>query len=162
MSIVSNSSPLINLSRIGRLDLLYHLYSELTIPGAVWHEVVVEGAGKAGADAVKAASWIKKKTVTNKQLVRALQQELDPGESEAIALAVEIGAEFLLMDDHLGRESARHFGLRYMGLIGVLIEAKHKGFITSVKSCLDQLRDIAGFHLSDVLYTRVLHDQREV
>ena len=126
MSIVSNSSPLINLSRIGRLELLHHLYSELTIPRAVWREVVVEGAGKAGADAVKSASWIKNKTVSNKQLVRALQQELDPGESEAIALAVEIGAEFLLMDDHLGRESARHFGLRYTGLIGVLIEAKLK------------------------------------
>jgi len=161
VSIVSNSSPLINLSRIGRLDLLHHLYSEITIPGAVWHEVVVEGAKKAGADTVKSASWIKKKTVSNKQLVRALQQELDPGESEAIALAVEIGAEFLLMDDHLGRESARHFGLRYTGLIGVLIEAKHKGFITSVRPCLDQLRDIAGFRLSDVLYTRVLNDQGE-
>ena len=45
MSIVSNSSPLINLARIGRLDLLHHLYSELAVPGAVWREVVVEGAG---------------------------------------------------------------------------------------------------------------------
>ena len=81
MSIVSNSSPLINLSRIGRSDLLHHLYSELTIQEAAWREVVVEGAGKAGADAVKSASWIKNKTVSNKQLVRALQQELDPGEA---------------------------------------------------------------------------------
>ena len=161
MTIVSNSSPLINLARIGKLDLLHHLYSELTVPAAVWREVVVEGAGKAGADEVESASWIKNKTVSNKELVRALQQELDPGEAEAIALAVEIEAEFLLMDDHLGRETARHFGLRYTGLIGVLIEAKHKRFITSVKPCLDQLRDIAGFRLSDVLYTRVLRDQGE-
>ena len=65
------------------------------------------------------------------------------------------------MDDHLGRESARHFGLRYTRLIGVLIDAKHKGFIASVKPCLDQLRDIAGFRLSDVLYTKVLRNQGE-
>lgn len=65
------------------------------------------------------------------------------------------------MDDHLGRETARHLGLRYTGLVGVLIEAKQKGFITSVKPCLNQLRDIAGFYLSEVLYTRVLQDQGE-
>ncbi|HUU41202.1 MAG TPA: DUF3368 domain-containing protein, partial [Desulfatiglandales bacterium] len=99
--------------------------------------------------------------VTNRQLTQALKQELDAGEAEAIALALEIGADLLLMDENLGREVARHLGLRYTGLIGVLIEAKRKGFITAVKPCLDQLRDIAGFRLSEVLYARVLRDQEE-
>ena len=161
MIIVSNSSPLINLARIGRLSLLHQLYSELTVPEAVWREVVVEGAGKQGSDAVKSASWIKKKTVGNIQLVRALQQELDAGEAEAIALAVEIRAGLLLMDDHMGRETARHLGLQNTGLVGALIEAKHKGFISAIKPCLNQLRDIAGFRLSEVLLARVLHDQGE-
>lgn len=106
MSIVANSPPLINLVRVERLELLHQLYSEITVPEAVWREVVVEGAGKAETNAVKSASWIKNKTISNKELVRALQQELDPGEAEAIALAVEIGAELLLMDNHLGRETA--------------------------------------------------------
>ena len=74
MSIVSNSSALINLALIGRLELLRELYTELTIPEAVWHEVVVEGAGQAGADTVKDATWIKTIAVTNKELVRALQE----------------------------------------------------------------------------------------
>lgn len=74
MSIVSNSSALINLAHIGRLYLLQQLYREVTIPGAVWHEVVVEGAGQVGADIVKDATWIKTIAVTNKDLVRALQQ----------------------------------------------------------------------------------------
>ncbi len=161
MSIVSNASPLINLARIGKLSVLQELYGELIIPGAVWQEIVVEGAGQPGADEVKAADWIKQRAVTNRQLTQALKQELDAGEAEAIALALEIGADLLLMDEHLGREVARHLGLRYTGLIGVLIEAKRKGFITSVKPCLDQLRDIAGFRLSEVLYVRVLQDQEE-
>lgn len=103
MSIVSNASPLINLARIGKLNLLRQLYGGLTIPNAVWQEVVFEGAGQPGADEVEAATWIKSQAVTNRELVRALQQELDAGEAEAIALALEIGAELLLMDERLGR-----------------------------------------------------------
>lgn len=161
MSIVSNASPVINLARIGKLYLLRELYGELIIPEAVWHEVVVQGAGQPGADEVKAATWIKTRAATNRQLVQALQQELDAGEAEAIALVLEIGAELLLMDEHLGREVARHLGLRYTGLVGVLIEAKRKGFIRAVKPHLDALRDIAGFWVSDVLYQRVLQDEGE-
>ena len=162
MRIVSNASPLINLARIKKLDLLHQLYDELTIPDAVWQEVVIEGAGQAGAnDEVSNARWIKTQAVENKHLVRALQQELDAGESEAIALVLEIGAELLLMDEHLGRETARHLGLRYIGLIGILIEARRKGLISAVKPHLDALRDMAGFRVSGALYRQVLQDEGE-
>lgn len=127
MSIVSNASALINLARIGKLDLLRQLYGELIVPEAVWREVVVEGVEQPGADEVKAAAWIKMHAVTNRQLVHVLQQDLDAGEAEAIALALEIEAELLLMDERLGRETARHLGLRYTGLIGTLIEPSTRG-----------------------------------
>jgi len=161
VSVVSNASPLINLARIGKLDLLHDLYGELTIPEAVWREVVVEGAGQPGADEVKGATWIKRHAVANRQLVHALQQELDAGEAEAIVLASEMPAELLLMDERLGRETARHLGLRYTGLIGVLVEARRKGLISAVKPHLDALRDAAGFRVSDVLCTRVRQDEGE-
>jgi hypothetical protein len=161
MSIVSNASLLINLSRIGKLDLLRDLYDEVIIPEGVWHEVVVEGVGQPGAETIGSAIWIKKRAVKNRELVQALQQELDAGEAEAIALSLEIRAELLLMDEHLGREVARHFGLRYSGLIGVLIEAKHKGFIKTIKPFLDSLRDVAGFRVSNALYERILRDEKE-
>lgn len=161
MSIVSNASPLINLARIGRLNLLSQLYSELLIPDAVWQEVVVEGAGYPGAEDVRNAVWIKRRSVANTQLVQALTQELDAGEAEAIALALEAEAELLLMDERLGRENARHLGVRYTGLIGVLVEAKHKGFIDSIEYELDALRSIAGFYMSDTLRNRVLKEQGE-
>ncbi|MDP3039904.1 MAG: DUF3368 domain-containing protein [Deltaproteobacteria bacterium] len=162
MRVVSNSSVLINLARIGKLDLLHELYGELVIPEAVWQEVVIEGAGQPGTDEVKAAAWIKKHVITNKQLLHALQQDLDAGEAEAIALASEVKAELLLMDERLGRETAHHLGLRYIGLIGVLIEARHKGLISAVKPHLDALRDMAGFRIRDELYLRVLRDEGEV
>ena len=161
MSVVSNASALINLARIGKPDLLRELYGQLLIPQAVWQEVVVEGVGQPGADEVKSATWIKSQAATNRQLVRALQQDLDAGEAEAIALALEIKADLLLMDERLGRETARHLGLRYVGLIGVLIESKRKGLIGAIKPHLDALRDLACFHVKEALYLRVLQDEGE-
>src|SRR5437660_10754227 len=147
MNIVSNASPLIALIRIGQLDLLRQLYSEIIIPDAVWHEVAVEGADQPGAEAVSSASWIVRRTVSNRPLVHGLQQELDAGEAEAIALAVEMEDALLLMDERLGRDTARHFGIRYIGVVGVLIEAKHQGFVQAMQPYLDALRDLAGFRV---------------
>jgi uncharacterized protein len=87
MTIVSNASPLIALIRIEQLDLMRQLYSEIIIPDAVWHEVVVEGDDQPGAEAASSASWIVRHTVTNRPRVHVLQQALDAGEAEAIALA---------------------------------------------------------------------------
>jgi predicted nucleic acid-binding protein len=87
--VVSNASPLINLARIGHLDLLRAVYGELVIPQAVWEEIVVEGAGQPGAEQVRQANWIRVHTVTNRPLVNALRQNLDAGEAGAIALAAE-------------------------------------------------------------------------
>lgn len=161
MRVVSNSSALINLARIGKLTLLRELFGVLIVPDAVWQEVVVEGAGQPGADEIGSADWIQRQPVMNMQLVQALQQDLDGGEAEAIALALEIGAEMLLMDEKLGRETARHLGLRYIGLIGTLVMAKRKGLIGAVKPHLDMLRDIAGFRVDAALYAHVIKDQNE-
>ena len=161
MHVVSNSSPLINLARIGKLTLLRELFGVLIVPDAVWQEVVVEGAGQPGADEVRSAAWIQRQAVMNTQLVQALQQDLDAGEAEAIALSLELGADLLLMDENLGRQTARHLGLRYVGLIGALVMAKRRGLISAVKPHLDLLRDIAGFRVDAALYDHVLKDQSE-
>jgi predicted nucleic acid-binding protein len=162
MSIVSNASPLIGLARLGQLKLLLQLYGDLTIPEAVWQEVVLEGAGQPGAEEIETAGWIQVQPVANRELVQALRQDLDAGEAEAIALALEVGAEFLLMDECLGREVAQHLDVRCVGLIGVLIEAKRKGLIGEIRTLLDALRDVAGFRISESLYQRVLRDEGEL
>ena len=85
----------------------------------------------------------------------------DAGEAEAIALALEAHAELLLMDERLGRDTARHLGLRFIGLIGVLVEAKRRRLIPTIKAELDALRDVAGFRIAQELYWRVLKDEKE-
>ncbi len=90
-----------------------------------------------------------------------MRKDLDAGEAEAIALALEIEADLLLMDERLGREIAQFLGLRYTGLIGSLVEAKHRGIIITIKTYLDQLRSEAGFWVGDALYLRVLQDWEE-
>ena len=161
MIVVSDTSVLINLTWLDRLSLLHKLYGGLIIPPAVWHEVVERGAGKPGANEVKAADWILVREVVNMTLVRALRLDLDAGEAEAIALALEVNSDFLLMDERLGRATAQHFGLRYIGLIGVLLMARQQKLITKIKPDLDRLRQAAGFYISDSLYERILKDAAE-
>lgn len=160
MRVVSNASPLINLARIGRLDLLCQLFDALIVPEAVWREVVIEGTGQAGAEEIAKAKWITTVRVDNTSLVTALRQELDAGEAEAIALALEQKADLLLMDERLGRETAHHLGLRYIGLIGSLVEARSRGIIASVIPLLDALRDQAGFRVSTALYARIVAEDK--
>jgi len=91
--VVSNTSPVINLAAIGQLELLNKLYGMIIIPQAVHHEITVKGPGQAGSTEIEKLKWIEVKTVSNQKLVQALKMELDEGESEAIALAVELNAE---------------------------------------------------------------------
>lgn len=162
MTVVSNASPLIGIARIDKLDLLRELYGELVIPEAVWHEVVVRGAGQPGAEQIRASEWIRQEHVENRTLVQVLAQDLDVGEAESIALALELQAEILLMDERLGRQTADRLGLRYIGVVGILVQAKHKGLIDRIESLLVALRNRAGFRISDELYVRVLQDEGEV
>ena len=82
--------------------------------------------------------------------------QLDEGEAEAIALAKELATDLLLLDERRGRAIASCFGLRFIGLLGVPIEAKQRGCLLTVKPVLDDLVAKAGFWVSQQLYTRVL------
>jgi predicted nucleic acid-binding protein len=161
MIVVTNASPLAALSFIHQIDLLHDLYGTVMVPDAVWHEVMVAGIDRPGRDAVARADWIQRCSVGNHQLVTALLQDLDEGEAEAITLAAEKDADLLIIDERLGRRAARRFGLEIIGVIGVLIEAKHRGLLSKVRPYLDQLRYVAGFRISDALYLRVLEDEGE-
>lgn len=160
MIVVSDASPLAALSYIRQIDLLPKLYGRVLVPEAVWHELLA-GRQHPGREAVIQANWIERRTVQNQPLVLALQKDLDRGEAEAIALALEADADLLIIDERLGRRTAQHFGLNIIGVIGVLIDAKHHGLIAEVKPYLDQLRIIAGFRISEALYRRVLADEQE-
>lgn len=160
--VISNSSPLINLAAINKLDLLGKLYSEIVIPEAVWKEVVIDGKGQSGSEAVKRAKWIRKESVTDFVLVRALMLTLDKGESEAITLAKEKNADLLIIDERFARDVADNIGLKYIGTLGVLREAKSKGLISGMKKYMNLLKMKAGFWLSEEVYKEILEIEGEI
>ena len=124
MIVVSNTSPLIALARAGRLDLLQAIHGEIIVPDAVFNEITVAGAGEPGAHEVATMSWIKRQPALNRQLVNALGLDLDAGEAEAIALAMECQADLILLDERMGRHAAQRMGLKVTGTLGILIAAK--------------------------------------
>lgn len=155
MIVVSDSSPLISLAAVGRFDLLRQLYATISIPASV-HEEVTRAVGLAGAAELANADWISRRPIGNDFLARALDGELDRGEAEAIALAVEFRADLLLMDERRGRAVAARFGLNVVGVLGMLIEAKSKALLDKVEPILSDLHRKAGFRISSELYRRVL------
>jgi predicted nucleic acid-binding protein len=159
--VISDSSPLIALSRIGQLSLLRELYQDVTVPQGVVQEVVGNGAGQPGAEEVSTADWIIVVRVKDQPFVESLRRDLGEGEAEAIALAVELQADLLIVDDLLARQAARNFGLMFVGTVGVLLEARQKGLLPEIKPALDDLIDLAGFRLSGQLYARVLREAGE-
>jgi len=96
--VVSNSTPLIALARIGRFGILQELFGELMIPTAVYTEIATHGKERAGSDELQNAHWIQCYQVSNHALVTFLKISLDDGEAEAIALAQEMGADLIEQD----------------------------------------------------------------
>jgi predicted nucleic acid-binding protein len=106
MRVVSNTSPLTNLAAIGQFDLLHELYVEVHIADGVWQELNAREQRWPGRDEVAAANWIERHTVQNQALVTALRRDLDSGEAETIALALELSAGLVLLDEQEGRHAA--------------------------------------------------------
>ena len=161
MRAVSNSSPIMNLAAIGRLDLIKLKFGNIVIPDAVWCEVVIDGKGKRGAEDVENSDWIKIQSVRDKALVKALEKDLDSGESEAITLAVENNADVLLLDDKSARLIAANLGLNIIGIVGILIWAKKEGVIEQLSKELENLRKKANFRMSEDLIKRALQEVDE-
>jgi len=104
--VVSNASPLINLARIQRFDLLRRFFEYITIPTAVYEEVVVRGQERDGSLDVRNAAWISTAVPADALAVAALTAQLDLGEASAIILARELNADLLLIDEIRGRRIA--------------------------------------------------------
>ncbi len=125
MRTVSNTSPISNLAWIGRLDFLLDQFQEIWIDflldqfQEIWIPIAVETelqnvpdpAVRKAVDEAKRRGWLKSRPASDAALVSLLTLELHPGEAEAIALALEMKAEYLLIDEREGRALARQLGL---------------------------------------------------
>ena len=162
MKVISNASVLIGLSSIGMLLLLRERFPEgILVPEAVWREVVDEGAERPGAREVSAANWIKVQKVKDKRMVGLLRAELDEGEAEAIALAHEVGAYVVLLDERDARRAAMRMGRKVLGTVGILLWGKQTGKLVSLREQLDAMRSQGKFRISQRLYDRVLREAGE-
>ncbi|MGB5969834.1 MAG: DUF3368 domain-containing protein [Spirulinaceae cyanobacterium] len=161
MIVVSNTSPLFYLSTIEQLELLHLLYGEIFIPTAVLNEITDVGNTDISAKIIPTLSWIQIRSPRDLVFVSHLRSELDQGEAEAIALAVELNAKRLLMDERLGRAAAMDVGLEVTGVLGILIAAKRNNFIPEVKPLLNVLREETGFWVNQELYLEVLQAANE-
>jgi len=156
--VISDTSAITNLAAIQQLKLLPQLYEQIIIPNAVYRELVDIEPPVPGSLEVQSVPWIEVKKVSNTSFAERLQFEvrLDPGESEAIALALELQADLLLIDERRGRAEANRLGIRITGLLGVLVEAKNNNSIVAVKPLMDTLITTSKFRISSVLYNQIL------
>jgi predicted nucleic acid-binding protein len=161
MRVVSDTSPVSNLAIIGRLEFLRLLHGEVFIPPAVEMELS-QLRHDTGCMAVKNAledGWLR---VVLPEVPRPTLPGLHVGEIEAIQLALGTADSLLLLDESEGRASARGFGLRISGVIGVLILAKKHGWIDSLEKELLALRTQARFFISPNLLSKALAEVGEV
>jgi len=146
MLVVSNTSPISNLAIVGRLEFLRRRYAVVRIPQAVAEELaaLTHPAGSLRIKAAFADRWLVVEP-PDKTASPQLPFPLDPGETAAIALACQLKAGVLLIDEKRGREAARRCGLVVAGVLGELIHAKLAGWIPNVRDDLQRLRLDAGF-----------------
>ena len=151
--VVSNTTPIISLVKIGKLNLLKELYGVISIPNAVYKELE-KGKEKPFYQDIKKIEWIKIVEIKNKQ-IQSFLFDLDEGEAEAIILAKEMNADLLVLDEKLGRQYAKKLNIKLTGTIGILLKAKDKGLINSVGILLNSLVE-QGIWLNPKLVEKAL------
>ena len=112
-----------------------------------------------GSRAIRGAmkvGWIRTVAVKQDTLVRSMQRDLDRGEAEAIALAIQEETEWVLLDERDGRKLARSMGLKIAGILGVLLKAWRLGELESLRGAMDTLRSKAGFYIREDLYQQFI------
>lgn len=147
MAVVSNSSPLIALSRIQRLDLLSSIFESVLIPPAVAREI--------SPSIPVLPAWLRIQAASVLPPESLLRRRLGDGEWEALALAIELRADWIILDDLPARRSAQAAGLNVIGTLGTLVAAKRAGLLQSIRPELDALVR-TSFFLSPQLYDELV------
>jgi hypothetical protein len=153
MIVVSDTSAITSLIQIRRVELLARLYREILVPEAVKLELLQAHS--------TLPDFICSRHPANRNEVERLCAELDLGEAEAIILSKELGANQLLIDESLGRRIAVREGVQVIGLLGVLLEAKEQGHISSVRDVTTELETIADFRVTAVVKQIIFREAGE-
>jgi predicted nucleic acid-binding protein len=144
--VVADSSPLIAFERVGHLFLLPALAERVCIPPAVRREVF-------GDQPLPA--WVEERPLGQPLAPKMTAGRLGPGEREAIALALEMGADEVILDDLAARRLATSLGLCVIGTLGLLLRTKQRGLIPKIQPVLEALQD-CEFRISEQVYSGIL------
>ena len=160
MIVVSDSTPIMTLLKIGKMDLLSELFGEVIIPKAVYRELTTNKDYEDEVKEVENASYFRVVDVEDDNALRLFRRAtgLDDGESEAIIYSDSIHADILLIDEKKGRRVAKQMGLSIMGTIGLLMAAYKDGHIDKdeVTRCVSIMKN-SGQHIGDDLYEKLLN-----
>jgi predicted nucleic acid-binding protein len=147
VAVISNSSPLIALTQIGRLEILHTLHPHVLVPPTVAREVAPTIPELPG--------WLLVQPLAHPRQPRTVSGSIGPGEHEVISLGLELGSERLILDEQPARRLATSLGLRVIGTVGLLLAAKDRGFLIRIKPELDRLLAVR-FFMDQELYDRVI------
>jgi predicted nucleic acid-binding protein len=153
VTVVSNSSPLIALARIQRLDLLHAIFESVLIPPAVAREI--------SPSIPVLPAWLRIQAASVLPPASLVRRRLGDGEWEALALAIELRADWIILDDLPARRSAEVSGLNVIGTLGTLVAAKRAGLLKAIRPELDALVR-TSFFLSPHLYDELLEAVGEI
>ena len=137
--IISNTTPIITLLTISRLELLRDIYGKIIIPDGVFQEIEEDNSKNFYKD-LSQIDQIEIKPIVDKEPLKYIS-DLNKGEAEVIVLANEIKADLVIIDEKAGREYAEHFGLKQTGTIGILLKAKQLGLISRIKPLLITIKE---------------------
>ena len=159
MIVVADTTPLISLLKIEKLDLLEKLFGKVYIPTGVYQELTANPSFKSEAGSIEQCKYIQVENISDQRAVELLRRAtgLDRGESEAIVLTDEQQGNLLLMDEAKGSSVAKKMGIRILGPIGILMIAleKQKITYTEIVQSIEILRN-SGRHIKNELYEELL------
>lgn len=135
--IISNTTPIISLLKVDKLNLLKELYEKIIVPTAVYLEIE-NGKEKSYYQDLTQINWIDIQEIRNPDS-RAYFLDLDDGEAEVLILAKELNADLVIMDEIMGRRYSKQLGFNLTGTIGILLKSKEKGLIVSINDLLTEL-----------------------
>ncbi len=163
MPVVSNTSPVLNLAIIDQLVLLREQFGEIWVPPAVLKELRPEEdlPGASAMREAREAGWLRIEEVQDQPAVQLLRRDLDQGEAEVIALALQVKAEWTLLDERDARRVAKSLGLKVTGVLGILLRAQQEGKLPSLQTAMEQLREKAGFRIGAELFANLVRESEK-
>ena len=158
MKVVANTTPLISLASIGKLELLKDIFGEIIIARAVYNEIKAkQGYGYNEID----TGFIKVQNIKGIAYRDFLLNQLDLGETETIILAKELDADFVIIDENIAYKIAKSSELNVVRTLSILLRAKEKGFIPALKPLLDEMI-LKGRWYTQRVYKTILEQAEEI